>query len=364
MLVQMGKARNEKCDLAMTFSFSHPLAQRECDLVFLANDAALQKKATKRHPAPQSQSSVTVSSSLSAISEAKLGEIVGLPPRPPEDMPQFAVVLRRETTYVSGRYMKLSRTISQSPWFINGQRLGSTSVDECITTDLLSVFGAKSHKFSSSGREDMNVRMLGRGRPFLVQLIDAKISPSTFTQEQYKLIQNKLNQNEHVKVVDLQFVDRESTKVILEGETSKKKHYRCLVKLSPSLQDPSQLEKLNSLEAIVIKQKTPIRVLHRRTLLTRERTIHSIKCHYINKDYIYVDLVTQAGTYVKEFVHSDLGRTVPSLSSLMSWGDYECDILLLDVTEIDLDYPPQKTPLDEVKFEVPSMGQELNITSL
>jgi hypothetical protein len=39
--------------------------------------------------------------------------------------------------------------------------------------------------------------------------------------------------------------------------------------------------------------------------------------------------VTSAGTYVKEFVHGDLGRTIPNVSSLLQC---QADILQLDVT--------------------------------
>ena len=43
---------------------------------------------------------------------------------------------------------------------------------------------------------------------------------------------------------------------------------------------------------------------------------------------LQLDLCTQAGTYVKEFVHSDFGRTHPSVGSLLGC---EADILQLDV---------------------------------
>ena len=38
---------------------------------------------------------------------------------------------------------------------------------------LVKHFAATSSKFSASGREDMDVRMLGNGRPFVVQLLNA-----------------------------------------------------------------------------------------------------------------------------------------------------------------------------------------------
>jgi len=205
----------------------------------------------------------------------------------------------------------------------------------------------------------MDVRMLGRGRPFIIHLNDAKMSGSSFTAEQILELQNSINTNK-VHVVDLQVVQKDATKILMEGEKSKKKQYRSLVRISPPLdssESESKLLKLNQLEPFSIQQKTPIRVLHRRSLLTRERTIYSLICTNINNHMIYVDQETQAGTYVKEFIHGDLGRTRPSMASLMDWGEYECEILLLDVLKIDLDFPPQIT--ENIDVNVPSMEEEL-----
>ena len=48
-----------------------------------------------------------------------------------------------------------------------------------------------------------------------------------------------------------------------------------------------------------------------------------------------LQLTTQAGTYIKEFVHSDGGRTVPSLGRLLGCT---AEILQLDVTEVHMDF--------------------------
>lgn len=42
-------------------------------------------------------------------------------------------------------------------------------------------------------------------------------------------------------------------------------------------------------------------------------------------------MISSAGTYIKEFVHGDLGRTVPNVGSLLG---AECDILQLDVMNL------------------------------
>lgn len=49
-----------------------------------------------------------------------------------------------------------------------------------------------------------------------------------------------------------------------------------------------------------------------------------------------LELVTQAGTYVKEFVHGDFERTRPSISSLIG---YPSDMVALDCIDIDLVWP-------------------------
>lgn len=60
---------------------------------------------------------------------------------------------------------------------------------------------------------------------------------------------------------------------------------------------------------------------------------------------LILDIVTQAGTYIKELVHGEFGRTVPSISSIIEkW----IDIVALDVTAIDLDWPPK---IDNQKWE-------------
>jgi len=50
-----------------------------------------------------------------------------------------------------------------------------------------------------------------------------------------------------------------------------------------------------------------------------------------------LDVLTSAGTYVKELVHGDFDRTRPSLSTML---ECDTDILALDVEEVFLDWPP------------------------
>ena len=80
-----------------------------------------------------------------------------------------------------------------------------------------------------------------------------------------------------------------------------------------------------------IKQKTPLRVLHRRSQLTRTRHISNVETVLLGPHFLLLRLQTSAGTYVKEWVHGDLGRTSPSLSSILGT---QADILQLDVVRL------------------------------
>ena len=52
-------------------------------------------------------------------------------------------------------------------------------------------------------------------------------------------------------------------------------------------------------------------------MMTRTKYIHDIRVEPINPHFFHLFLTTSAGTYVKEFVHGDLGRTTPSVGSLL-----------------------------------------------
>jgi len=94
---------------------------------------------------------------------------------------------------------------------------------------------------------------------------------------------------------------------------------------------------ISSQKDLVVQQATPVRVLHRRTSSIRPKTIYSMSAQLVNRRFLTLDLTTQAGTYIKEFVHGDFGRTQPNVGTLLGC---KTDILQLDVVEVHLDWPP------------------------
>ena len=93
------------------------------------------------------------------------------------------------------------------------------------------------------------------------------------------------------------------------------------------------INKLNSIKNLELNQKTPIRVLHRRSLMDRKKIIYELKAEKVSEHFMILDVISSAGTYIKEFVHSDLMRTEPSIKSLLNC---DTDILQLDVRDLIL----------------------------
>jgi tRNA pseudouridine(54/55) synthase len=114
------------------------------------------------------------------------------------------------------------------------------------------------------------------------------------------------------------------------------KHYGCHCWSERALPDGNDItSKLfpNLQLPLVIQQKTPLRVVHRRANLLRERQILQLVAKRVDDHHFRLELSTQAGTYVKEFVHGDLLRTQPSIASLIGC---KANLLLLDCEGIEL----------------------------
>jgi len=238
--------------------------------------------------------------------------------------------------YMAGRYNKYCRELSQTPWLLDGERKTESSVQELLCELLKEKVNCSEYRFSSAGREDVDVRCLGEGRPFLIEFIDPHISK--FTQEQLSNIQKEVNTaTDRVALRDLQIVEKEETEQLKEGEVDKIKSYSAIC-WSPQTLTQDSFTALPDVKDLVLAQKTPVRVLHRRPLHSRDKLIHSVSASLVDEHHFKLSVRTQAGTYIKEFVHGDFGRTTPNLGTILN---VECDILELDVESVELDWPPR-----------------------
>lgn len=129
--------------------------------------------------------------------------------------------------------------------------------------------------FSASGREDCDTRMLGDGRPFYIQIDNPGCYDITF--EQFREIEEDILSTKLCAVLKLQIVSGNDLRQIKDGEQHKKKHYRALCHTThPDVNHVINVINGYKDQVLEIAQLTPIRVLHRRTISTRPRSIYSM----------------------------------------------------------------------------------------
>ncbi|XP_053388289.1 tRNA pseudouridine synthase Pus10-like [Mercenaria mercenaria] len=335
-----------KFEITLTFQYEH--SNKECSFLLDAedNDTFRKRKQDRRYNRKKTTFAVytraNVAKAAEQMPEEEFRRSYQCPPSEPRSYTKCDVKCQSENVFVAGRYNKYSRTLSQTPWLIDGISKTESSVEELLEMEIHKNFRPSEIKFSSSGREDVDVLMLGNGRPFVLELVNPR--RREFTQEQMAVMQEVLNAStKDIKCRDLQIVSKEDTDILKEGEIDKVKKYSALCWSKLPVTD-EHLNTLSSIKDLTILQKTPIRVLHRRPLSTRARMIHQMIATRRDEHHFQLEMSTQAGTYVKEFVHSDFGRTKPNVSSLLS---QECDILELDVNAVELDWPKKIDKAEE-----------------
>ena len=333
----LGVSFDQKSLFEVKLTFSHPDLEKECHFLLDLFPEVFRQRKNNKH-GWEIFTRVNVPNALDTMGDAIFRRNYHCPPRQlgaPCDC--SSVECAHEAIYIAGRYNKYSRDLSQTPWVVDGERRTASSIEEMICVHLKESTKAKEYKLSASGREDVDVLMLGRGRPFLVEIINPR--RIRFTVEEIKTIQDLINSShKEVRVRDLQIVSKEETKNLKKGEEEKMKTYSARCWANKTITKELLDLKLKECQEMVLMQTTPIRVLHRRALAIRERTIHTISAELRDDNHFILLMTTQAGTYIKEFVHGDFGRTVPNMGQIL---DAECDILELNVDSVDLDWPKQ-----------------------
>lgn len=227
--------------------------------------------------------------------------------------------------YVAGRYRKLVRGIPQSKWFCSNCRgrgcekcnwtgkLYPESVEEIIEQPFLEATDGVEASFHASGREDIDARMLGNGRPFVIEI--AKPRKRFLDLKKLEKAVNAYAKGK-VKVSNLCFADRDVVRKLKKAESAQKE-YRVIIKFENKITAGNLRLLEEKLTNTVIKQRTPTRVLHRRANLTREKYIYEVKVKKLSPKKAEVRIRCQGGLYVKELVTADDGRTKPSVSEIL-----------------------------------------------
>ncbi|MHA2170725.1 MAG: tRNA pseudouridine(54/55) synthase Pus10 [Candidatus Kariarchaeaceae archaeon] len=256
----------------------------------------------------------------------------------PKKRPRFK--LQVKSIYLLGRYCKLVRGIPQTKWPCthckgkgctdcnsSGQQYPHT-VEGVISTPLMKLFGSALTSFHGAGREDIDALMLGSGRPFVLELKD----PINRTADLTPAI-DSINGSGMVTITDLQDCERSVIVLLKEQSSHSTKQYRAIVSLKHQL-NPELLHKLEVFgkKENKISQQTPVRVSHRRADKIREKKIFQLSILEQSPKQLTLEITAQGGTYIKEFISGDGGRSIPNLSSLLNTQAVctELDVLSVD----------------------------------
>ncbi len=252
------------------------------------------------------------------------------------DLPAGRVEATILPLYLEGRYRKLDRTLPQTRWPCRRcegrgcDSCGGTgktyaeSVEELVAAPVLALTKGEGTRFHGMGREDIDARMLGRGRPFVLEILRPKVrtlDPASLGEEVGRASGGR------VEVLEFRWAD--AKRVVQVKEASPQKSYR--VAVLGTVAEAKINEALTFAVGRAIAQRTPTRVAHRRSDLVRPRRI--VEAHLVERTdgRFTLDLRAEAGTYIKEWVEGDGGRTDPNLSQLLGTPLH---VEQLDVLEI------------------------------
>ncbi len=252
------------------------------------------------------------------------------------DVPVGRVEVTVLPVYLRGRYRKLDRTLPQTRWpcrRCQGRgcttcggtgKTYPTSVEELVAGPFVAASGAVGTRFHGMGREDIDARMLGRGRPFVLELLRPHVRSLDLPALTAEL---RRTAADRVEVVDL--VPADAADVVRVKEAAPEKSYR--VGVAGATSRAKVNEALTVAVGRAIAQRTPTRVAHRRSDRVRTRRVIAARVVDAADGRFTLELRTEAGTYVKEWVEGDGGRTEPSLASLVG---VPLTVEYLDVMEI------------------------------
>jgi tRNA pseudouridine synthase 10 len=262
------------------------------------------------------------------------------------DVQHDSVEVDVHSVYFYGRYRKLERGIAQTEWGCydcegTGVRDGEDcetcggtgyivddSVEELLAPAFLDATDGKAAVFHGAGREDVDALMLGDGRPFVMEVEKPRrreIDTDALQQDANDRADGK------VEIRDLRRVSRDAVERVKSTDASKR--YRAQVSFDQPVSEDELDDAVNALVGRV-EQRTPERVERRRADMVRERELYDATGEIdgeTSAEEATIELHTEGGTYVKELVSGDGGRTQPSLADQLGTGATVEDLDVLAV---------------------------------
>jgi tRNA pseudouridine synthase 10 len=245
--------------------------------------------------------------------------------------------LQIASIFLRGRYRKLVRGIPQTRWpcrECRGKgcprchgtgRMYPESVDELIRPAVLEATGAEDTVFHGAGREDIDARMLGSGRPFVVEATRPRVRLLDVAR-----LEREINRSSVGKVEVLELGLSRSEEVEQLKSSALEKTYAALISFAEDVSEEKLKSVLNSLKGSV-DQRTPTRVSHRRADKHRERKVYSADLVESSGRSARIIIRGDSGLYIKELISGDGGRTEPSLAGILGVDAVVVELDVLDV---------------------------------
>ncbi len=266
------------------------------------------------------------------------------------------VDLDRRSAFVYGRYRKKVPGIPQTKWPCRNCRgtgcveCGGSgrqyilSVEALVAEPAKRAADASEAVFHGSGREDVDARMLGTGRPFVLEIVDPDRRTLNLDVLRRSICQHA---EPAVDVGPLFYVAKEAVETTKNSRASKT--YQASVGFETPVSTETLKKACHMLEGTEVAQRTPSRVSHRRADKVRHRTVTRCRVASTSDDGLRARILVEgdAGLYIKELVSGDGGRTEPSLADAVGT---EASCTALDVVRVegpeDLDDERSHPPME------------------
>jgi tRNA pseudouridine synthase 10 len=253
------------------------------------------------------------------------------------------VSLQVNPIHIDGKYRKLVRDIPQSRWLCKNcrgkgckqcnwtGRKYPESVEEIIGNPAVNMSQGKEFSFHGAGREDVDARMLGSGRPFVVEVKKPKKRSINL-----KVLEETINSSAKgkIEVSSLCFANKDFVRKLKRGDEAQKL-YRATVEVDKPVSQKQLTALKMALTGVNVKQQTPKRVARSRADLMREKYIYKANVKRLTPKRFELEIRCQGGLYIKELITGDDDRTVPSVAQILGVKviPIELDVLGVYITE-------------------------------
>ena len=241
--------------------------------------------------------------------------------------------------YIEGKYNKYKRGIPQTKWpctkckgrgceECNGTgKQYLESVEGLISEHFLKLTKGREAKFHGAGREDIDVLMLGSGRPFVLEIKEPRIRNLDLAKLEQEI--NKTNEGK-TAYHGLKLCERPRKAEIKQSSPDTYKVYQAVVECDVPF-DKQKLEELTKLNEI--HQQTPLRVLRRRTDMVRIKHVLGLSYEIIDDKTFTIKIKTEGGLYIKELISGDEGRSKPNVSEILGVNAICAQLDVIEVSE-------------------------------